>query len=146
MKLHRQIKALLFLTIMGLFTAHNALPHAHHLAVSHAEDHEHSEHTHSHSHENDHHSSEENAESILLTLLLHSHSHSSHSHAYFTLTDVVSKVKKNPVSAIPAQSFSEELSLRVKEPDKNRKRPFEILYDDNPALNHYPLRAPPSLV
>ena len=146
MKLHRQIKALLFLTIMGLFTAHNALPHAHHLAVSHAEDHEHTEHTHSHSHENDHHSSEENAENLLLTLLLHSHAHSSHAHVYFTLADVVSKANKNPVSVLPAQAISEELSPRVKEPDKNRQRPFNFFYNDNPALSYYPLRAPPALV
>lgn len=144
MKLHRQIKALLFLTIMSLFTAHNVLPHAHHLTTSHAEDHEHTDHHHhGHSHENGQQSSGENSGNFL-TLLLESHAHSAHTHVYFTLADAVNKVNKSPLSIAPADVFSTELLLRKKEPDRQQQYLLEIFYDDNPALNNCPLRAPPA--
>lgn len=150
MKLHRQIKALLFLTIMSLFMAHNIMPHAHHLPVSHAEDHEHADHhhhhhSHGHSNEKEPHDSSDNTGNFLLILLLDTHAHSSHTHVYLTLSDAVNKISKTTFAFFIAEITSQEFLLPPKEPDRQRQRLFENVYYDNPSLHHYPLRAPPSL-
>lgn len=149
MKLHRRIKALLFLTIMSLFTAHNALPHAHHSSTSHVEDHEHIDHHHHHSHDHSHekepHDTSDNAENFLLALLLDTHAHSSHTHVYLTLTEAVNKANKISVTLFMEETTSQKFLLPPKKPDKQRQNLFETIYYYNPSLHHYPLRAPPFL-
>lgn len=148
MKLHRQIKALLFLTIISLFTAHNALPHAHHSSTSHVEDHKHAEHhhhSHGHSHDNVPQDPSENTGAFLLDVLLDTHAHSSHTHVYFTLADAVSKINKISVTLFDAEITSRKFLLPLNEPDGQRRALYGNVYYDDPSLHYCPLRAPPFL-